>query len=121
MGFTTTALVAVNALIIFPYSYTAVRPIQLLYHSLYLVLVIMENLAELFHLYIYCQKYDASASTSSAMQQRLSSSYVATLLRVYFGFFIILKRLFQPTLIMIHMVSDSKLLTLLQLTQHPGL
>ena len=30
---------------------------------------------------VYCRKYNASASTSSAMQQRLNSSYGSTLLR----------------------------------------
>ena len=37
--------------------------------------------------FVYCQKYNASTSTSSAMQQRLNSSYGATLLRIYFGCF----------------------------------
>ena len=37
--------------------------------------------------FVYCQKYNASASTSSAMQQRLNSSYGSTLLRTYFGVF----------------------------------
>ena len=37
--------------------------------------------------FVYCQKYGAGASTSSSMQQRLNSSYGATLLRTYFGVF----------------------------------
>jgi len=37
--------------------------------------------------FVYCQKYNASASTSSSAQQRLNSSYGSTLLRVYFSAF----------------------------------
>jgi hypothetical protein len=94
MGFTTTAIVA-NAVLPNAAAFTVAPSISNLF--LYtacetdptiisqLVSSVSNGEFSLIVPFVYCQKYNASASTSSAMQQRLNSSYGSTLLRVYFG------------------------------------
>ena len=96
-GFTTTAIVTTNTLTGFaPFTtmtpsinnlflYTACETDPTIISQL--VSSVSNGEFSLIVPFVYCQKYNASASTSSAMQQRLNSSYGATLLRTYFGIF----------------------------------
>ena len=96
MGFTTTAIVAAAALTAFA-SFTVAPSISNLF--LYtacetdptiisqLVSSVSNGEFSLIVPFVYGQKYNANASTSSAMQQRLNSTYGSTLLRIYFGVF----------------------------------
>ena len=96
-GFTTTAVVTTNALTGFApfvnmtpsisnlFLYTACETDPTIISQL--VASVSNGEFSLIVPFVLCQKYNASASTSSAMQQRLNSSYGSTLLRTYFGIF----------------------------------